>query len=352
MSSRTLSNCHLACAIGALVAAWSAGGSSAAAQSITVTYDGPFLDRWMYPFNPTPGTRITASVFGATNEPLFDDRDGQMILGWRTQDDIPVGLGSSAYQITSARVTVDVAGDLLFIYDDTQDSYRFFLPLDDPEYLEDDTPGQPLELFGTGYRLGFSKFSWQENTAYTFGDPIGQRIRTAYAMSFDANGDPVDVSMSVEDRFDPLPFAIGLTAEVDPGDLVPQGTRFTFDINVTNAHVQQYLRDALDAGILNLTLTSLYRTTDFGTSVPILYCREHPDVTFGFAQAATLELSVSLGSPCPADLDGDGQVNSTDMLALLNSWGPCTGCPADLDGSGIVDSADLLLLLAAWGPCP
>ena len=57
------------------------------------------------------------------------------------------------------------------------------------------------------------------------------------------------------------------------------------------------------------------------------------------------------GRTCPADLDADGGVGVSDLLAFLGSWGPCDGCGADLDGSGEVDAADLLDLLAAWGPC-
>ncbi len=56
--------------------------------------------------------------------------------------------------------------------------------------------------------------------------------------------------------------------------------------------------------------------------------------------------------PCPADLDGDGSVAVTDLLAMLAAWGPCASCPADLDGDGSVGVIDLLALLAAWGPCP
>lgn len=52
---------------------------------------------------------------------------------------------------------------------------------------------------------------------------------------------------------------------------------------------------------------------------------------------------------CPADLDADGQVSSTDLAALLGSWGS-TG-PADLDNSGGVNAADLAAMLGAWGPC-
>ena len=56
-----------------------------------------------------------------------------------------------------------------------------------------------------------------------------------------------------------------------------------------------------------------------------------------------------------ADLDGDGNVGTADLLVLLSAWGVCAeppdSCPADLDGNGDVGSSDLLVMLAAWGPC-
>ncbi len=55
---------------------------------------------------------------------------------------------------------------------------------------------------------------------------------------------------------------------------------------------------------------------------------------------------------CPWDLDANGVVGASDLLALLVSWGPCKGCPADFDGNGVVGASDLLALLVNWGPCP
>jgi hypothetical protein len=57
--------------------------------------------------------------------------------------------------------------------------------------------------------------------------------------------------------------------------------------------------------------------------------------------------------PCPADLNGDGSVESFDLSFLLAAWGTVDS-PANLirnEGSPTVDAADLTSLLAAWGPC-
>ena len=53
----------------------------------------------------------------------------------------------------------------------------------------------------------------------------------------------------------------------------------------------------------------------------------------------------------PGDIDEDGVVGITDLLALLAAWGPCgdcDNCPADLNGGCSVSVTDLLLLLANW----
>lgn len=56
--------------------------------------------------------------------------------------------------------------------------------------------------------------------------------------------------------------------------------------------------------------------------------------------------------PCPADLDGDGTVGSSDLTAVLAAWGVCgKDCAADLDGDGEVSGSDLAGLLALWGNC-
>lgn len=56
----------------------------------------------------------------------------------------------------------------------------------------------------------------------------------------------------------------------------------------------------------------------------------------------------------PGDLDEDGDVDVTDLLALLAVWGPCPDpcpptCAGDINGDCTVSVVDLLVLLANWG---
>ncbi|MHC4808977.1 MAG: M14 family zinc carboxypeptidase [Planctomycetota bacterium] len=59
---------------------------------------------------------------------------------------------------------------------------------------------------------------------------------------------------------------------------------------------------------------------------------------------------LALGCPGSGpDIDGDGSVGFTDLLAVLGAWGPCVGCTEDVDGDGLVGLSDLLEVLAAFG---
>jgi hypothetical protein len=53
------------------------------------------------------------------------------------------------------------------------------------------------------------------------------------------------------------------------------------------------------------------------------------------------------------DLDGDGQIGVSDLVALVLAWGACADppapCPADIDGDGEVNVNDLVLLVLSWG---
>jgi hypothetical protein len=88
-----------------------------------------------------------------------------------------------------------------------------------------------------------------------------------------------------------------------------------------------------------LTVTNPADTIVYDGTVPGL------DVTGTLSPAVLVQTP-----PCPADLDHNGTVSSSDISILLSSWG--SPGPADINGSGVVDAADLALLLSAWGGCP
>lgn len=57
---------------------------------------------------------------------------------------------------------------------------------------------------------------------------------------------------------------------------------------------------------------------------------------------------------CVGDLNGDGNVDITDMLGVLANWGACGegACNGDLNDDGVVDITDMLAVLSHWGACP
>ena len=57
------------------------------------------------------------------------------------------------------------------------------------------------------------------------------------------------------------------------------------------------------------------------------------------------------GSPsCEGDVDGNGAVDVSDILAIVGAWGS-NDPDADINGDGTVNVSDILLAVGAWGPC-
>ncbi|MHC5003314.1 MAG: hypothetical protein ACYTJ0_09330, partial [Planctomycetota bacterium] len=54
---------------------------------------------------------------------------------------------------------------------------------------------------------------------------------------------------------------------------------------------------------------------------------------------------------CPADVDGDGEVDVDDLVAVVLAWGTADQA-ADVDGDGFVGVDDLVVVITSWGPCP
>lgn len=66
----------------------------------------------------------------------------------------------------------------------------------------------------------------------------------------------------------------------------------------------------------------------------------------GYAQIADMG-AFEAASACAADFNGDGVVNTLDVLAFLNAWNS-GGSGADFNGDGVIDTRDVLAFLNAW----
>jgi len=241
---------------------------SAQAETYSFHANAPTLDKWVYPFASSGGgARTSGPTFGAIgNVGTFDDRDGQFFVGFNSTDTIPSGRGATSYLISSATLTLRLSFSVadMVVYDPTYD-LRSTYDLSSGAPINGDDPGRPVELYGAGYRNGFTATSVLENTAYAPpGDPTAEGVRNIFATDFAVGAR--DVSNNIRDAFDPVPFAIG---HVAPGDLNADGTMkgdidLIFALNLLNPNVVSYLQSALDQGRVNLLATSLHQASQGG----------------------------------------------------------------------------------------
>ena len=59
---------------------------------------------------------------------------------------------------------------------------------------------------------------------------------------------------------------------------------------------------------------------------------------------------IVVDKPCLGDVNKDGNVNVSDVLAVVADWGQADS-PADVNNDGIVNVSDLLTVMDGWGTC-
>ena len=325
-----------------------AGSQGFASQQIEIDLDEPDYDRWVYPFNGSPGSRPVASTFTAygSEYDYFDDRDGQVLLGFHTDGLVPTDLGASSYSIVSATVTLMIESDDI-VYDDTVDSWETYLE-DGPGDADD---GRAVSISGAGFRNGWDGWSYGET------GPFGELAiagRNVYPIDFDASGATRDISNNVTQQFQPIPFGVGQTNAVSPGTVMPALTTLTFELAVDDPDVQCYLRSAINDGLVSLLVTSLHPASEQGQGdavYPDWVMKDNSLVFFDLADAAGLEMTVDVIEPSgiEGDVNGDGAVGVIDLLAVISDWGRCPCCPTDLNDDGFVDVNELLNVISNWG---
>ena len=279
----------------------------------------PTLDRWMYPFDFEPGTRTYAATF-ASFDSRFDTRDAQFLLGWNLESLVLTNQPPRNYVLRRARLAVTISKNETFFYDPTYDSIVTYMT-NQPGYVPDADLGRPIELHGAAFRGGLSADTFKESSDYgpinAFTSPnISIGTRNAFAADFDARGALVDIANHVGQRnadwtnapFEAHPWAIGITTNASPGQLVPDGSVLTFDVDLADPLIHAYFQTALSTGRLRLFISSLspaQQATVGGTgnggfgSYPLFATKEG-----ALYDPPQLELEGVLVSDADADTDG------------------------------------------------
>ena len=175
---------------------------------------------------------------------------------------------------------------------------------------------------------------------------LSPSVRNAFAACYDSANNFVDMSNHPRVGFQPNVFAVGQVAGLAAGQFIPQDSVMTFQVNVADANIQNYLRQGIQAGRTFFSLSSLTFVAQQSGNYPAFYSKENAYVQFGLADAAHLRMKVRALAVCvEQDLDCSGVVDSGDVGLVLLDIGPCEGCPTDFDKSGVVDSGDVGIVL-------
>lgn len=299
-------------------------GTVGVAEDFVFRPAAPTLDRWMYPFDFEPGTKTYAPTYGSF-DPRFDTRDAQFLLGWDSAGVITTNAGPSRYLLKSVRVTLTsmapLSPNLPFVYDPTHDAYQTYLT-NQPGFVPDGDPGRPIEMFGAGFRNGWTAGTFVENSNYGAlgainSGTISIGTRNVFAAMFDTNGVLIDIANNVGQRntnwteapFEVVPWSVGTTTNAAPGEDMPDGGKMTFELDLGNPQVLGYLQSALDQGRLRLVVSSLSpagQSTPGGTGIggAGAYPRWATKENIAFYDPAKLEVEgVVVGD---ADTDADG----------------------------------------------
>ena len=249
-----------------------------------VEFKEPYLDRWTYPNNSTPGSRGMASVFANSSD---WDRMGQFVLGFQTSEFIPTEKGSESYKVESITLTLVTPGEPSFQYDPTYDLFETYLS-------EDSDPGRPIELHGAGYRNDYSGEDFLSRNTPSFSGGL----RTVYPLSWDEEGNELDVSGNVALAVESKPWAIGKIAGPEEGAYVNEENEVIFEIDLTDPDINEYVQNELNAGSLHFVLSSLHTANHQGGFVNF-FTSDSPEHAFfkGYSPRMEIKYTIELSEP-------------------------------------------------------
>jgi hypothetical protein len=227
-------------------------------------------------------------------------------------------------------VTLTINREQAWIYDGSFDSFETYLTSEDPRRRPDSDSGRPVELFGAGFRHGFTAATFPENGPFQVGE-IVLTNRSTFAAGFDTNGVLIDVSNNVGkldvDAFEVKPFAIGTNASLVAGGTAPFGARLYFELEVSDPHIAEYLQQSLNDGIVRLVASSLEEGSFMGTAT--------------FAQFFTRDNVLADPEDVPTlDLDGEFIDSSPRLLGITWRDASATLRFADAHGPLVLELCD------------
>lgn len=147
------------------------------------------------------------------------------------------------------------------------------------------------------------------------------------------------------------PFVIG----IDAGDLDGDG-----DLDLATSSYSGDWRLFRNNGAGTFSFALEINAPQAASCVLPFDCDNDGDLDLGLIDelADVVILMRNSGIARPGDTNGDGVNNVTDLLNVINGWGPCpappTLCPADVapppGGDGTVGTPELLMVINNWGP--
>lgn len=109
-------------------------------------------------------------------------------------------------------------------------------------------------------------------------------------------------------------------------------------------------------GIYIVKLQLYYTAPGAVNSKPYWLVFNHLDSTTNHDAAYAWVIAHLVQPTCPADVNGSGAVDVSDLLTIITSWGIGGGAAwcnsADVNDDGVVNVGDLLAVITAWGNCP
>lgn len=330
---------------------------------------GPEVDAWIYG-NSTgnAGTRNRAPTFGGAfvdpETSRFErygegetSRLGTGLYGFETTDQIDPSHAPERYDIESITVTVwaNKAGPSTssLIYTDQPKTPDALLT----EALGGGiSPAQPMELFGVGFRPdyfdGFALGVIDEGERYSeASNPYPGGQYGVFPVIGDGAGGYTDVSNSYTggfsvtdpsgevDPFTAMPWSIGQT-DANPGDELTGITTFTFDLDLSQPGVVEYVQQSLSEGVVGFMLSSMHAADQEGFGGPAYPDWRTREGASGVA-FPTLAIEYEL-LPLAGDYNSDGTIDTADHDTWISAYGSSVtaGEGADGNGDGLIDASD------------